>query len=266
MLYKSTSIKEVIGRIIRNTRLQDSSYIDDIVEWIPEAMGYMRTRQQMHVTYQDITVEFHKAKMPCGLVALGAVEHSPGYRMMYSNSTRAIEVARFQQTNNAANIPVFMTEVATPNHAPFTGPQNYIWKTTLTAAQSLPFSNHYYTVEMGYINTSMCDGQIRAHFTTTMLDEDGYPLIPDNEDYKEALYYYVRAKMFGAGFKDPAYSEVELMRRYEMYAVRAVGQIRYPSVDQVQAKIEAHTRFVPPPNYWESFFANPGPERLDNII
>ena len=265
MLYTSCSSREVIARIIRNTRIQDSSFIEDMNEWLPEGMNYMRTKQQLKVTYKDVEVDYYKAKMPCGTIGLGAVEYC-GCRLAYSNSVRAIEVARHSIENSAASIPLFITEVATQNQAAFTGPQNYIWKTDLVSAQSLPLSHHYYNVEMGYINTSLCEGRIRLHYTITPTDAEGFPLIPDNEDYKEALYYYVRAKMIGAGYKDTVFSERELMQRFEMHAMRAIGQIRYPSVDQVQSRIETLTRFTLPEGYWNNFFSNPGAEHVNNLI
>lgn len=266
MLYTYVSSKEVIARIIRNTRIQDSSFIEDMSEWIPEAMGYMRTKQQLNVTYKDIEISFYKGKMPCGLIGLGAVECCGG-RMRYANTVRAMEVARqTTECNNETTPSLFITEVATQNQAAFTGPQNYIWKTDLVSAQQLPCCNHYYNVEMGYINTSMCEGTVRLHYTTMPIDEEGFPLIPDNENYKEALYCYNRAKMIGAGYKDTVYSENELMQRFELYASRAMGQIKYPSVDQMQTRINTLTRFILPEYYWEDFFSNPGSESVNHLI
>jgi len=97
MIHRSSSIQEVIGRVIRNTRIQDSSYIIDMQEWIPEAMGYMRTRMEQIELFDDVTIHFHKGKLPCGLIDLAAVEYC-GTRLKYSNT-----VKHYQTGHNFSN-------------------------------------------------------------------------------------------------------------------------------------------------------------------
>ena len=71
----STSVKEVIGRIVRNTRLNDSSYLDDMLEWIPEGMDQLETRYQLKSKSETLEVVEHVSKkLPCGLVHIDAVE------------------------------------------------------------------------------------------------------------------------------------------------------------------------------------------------
>jgi hypothetical protein len=166
---------------------------------------------------------------------------------------------------------LFVSTINTQNQAPYTGAENHIWKTDIKPAVTLEqvkccdiHPSEYYQIEMDYINTSIRDGEVRIHYLSQPLDKDGFPLIPDNENYKEALYYYVRAKMIGCGYKDTVYSERELMERYEMYAARAMGQIKYPSTDIVQSRIDAMVRFIPPQNYWENYFRTDHPERIYN--
>lgn len=36
-------------------------------------------------------------------------------------------------------------------------------------------------------------------------DERGFPLVPDNANYQEAVYWFVRAKLIGTGHKDSVY-------------------------------------------------------------
>jgi len=47
---------EVIARVIGNTRVQDAGYLKDMEEWIPEAMGYMRTKYVTGLTFQDVHI------------------------------------------------------------------------------------------------------------------------------------------------------------------------------------------------------------------
>ena len=274
MIHTTVSIQEVIARVIRNTRIQDTSYIQDMNEWIPEAMGYMRTRMELKYSWADIEIEFHKGKLPCGLIHIMAVEHN-GYRLKYSNTIKHYATGHDMRHNHqgAENQPsVFVSSIYTQNQAPYTGFENHIWKSDLksfseTIKDALCCDIHpteYYQIEMDYINTSMADTIVRIHYLSQPVDKDGFPLIPDNENYKEALYYYVRAKMIGCGYKDNVFSEEQLLQRFEMYAARAMGQIRYPSTDVMQSRIDSMVRFIPPANYWENYFRTDYPEKIYN--
>jgi hypothetical protein len=80
------------------------------------------------------------------------------------------------------------------------------------------------------------------------------PLIPDNQNYKEALYLYVRAKMIGSGYQDKVYQEQTLMQRFETIGRRAINEITYPTPDEKEQQVKTQVRFIPPDNYWENFF------------
>ncbi len=264
MIHSTTSIQEVIARVIRNTRIQDSSYIQDMNEWIPEAMGYMRTKMELKYSWADVEIEFHKGKLPCGLIHIMAVEHA-GHRLKYSNTVKHFGTGHNLGYNHQTignQIPVFTSNIVTQNQEAYTGEGNHIWKSDVasptTSIKAVMCTDihptEYYQIEMDYINTSISDTIVRIHYLSQPVDKDGFPLIPDNENYKEALYYYVRAKMIGCGYKDSVFKETELLQRFEVYAARAIGQIRYPSTDIVQSRIDNMVRFIPPQNYWENFF------------
>ncbi len=48
-----------------------------------------------------------------------------------------------------------------------------------------------YNVQNGVIYTSPAEGYIQIAYDALAVDDDGYPLIPDNEKVKQALEYYI---------------------------------------------------------------------------
>ena len=259
MIYQHDSIQTVIARVIRNTRIQDTSYLFDMNEWIPEAMGIMRTKYELSTKYQDININFHKGKLPCDLHHIKAVEWEYG-RLREGNSSKDITTSQNNNIAQSYNIQVStLSKMITP-----TG--NLMWTSAFTPQLyegTLGLSYHktaYYQVEMGYISTSFADSLIRVHYAAVPCDEQGLPLIPDNEEYKQALYYYIRAMMIGAGYVDTVFNEQELTARFEMHAARAISQIRYPSVDIMEQRVNNHVRFVPQANYFDNFFRTSGRE------
>lgn len=261
MIYTSTSIEEVLARVTRNTRLQDSTYLADMVEWIPEAMGYMKTKFVLAPRWKDLTIKYHKSRLPCGFSSLRAVQYG-GCRLPWYNGSRtadSLSTGNYPATSVYPGIPLegtttFGTHLVKRGAEDDGIPVSY-YETDLQKVNSFSFhEEHWYYTELDYINTSMCDACVRIHYMGIPLDEKGLPLIPDEENYKEALYYYVRAKMIGAGYEDRQFSEQTCMDRYEKYAERAKSRITYPSVDQQQAKYETLTRLILPVDYWASFF------------
>ena len=116
-------------------------------------------------------------------------------------------------------------------------------------------ATEWYSTELDWLTTSIRDGVLRLHYYSMPVDEEGLPLIPDNENYKEALYCYVRAKMIGAGYQDPLYKDDrDLMQRFETYGRRAINEITYPTPDQKEQQVRTQVRLIPPTNYWENFF------------
>lgn len=255
MQYSYCSMRDVIGRVIRNTRLQDSSYIADAHEWVAEAMDMMETQQTLVGAWKDLTLDFHKAKLPCGLRWVDAVEYQ-GHRVPEGGGIRPPQ--RNRPVNNPSDITVFQTKVdkiqPLENHL--------LYRTELEKVEQLSWNDReYYYTEMGVINTSMCDGCITVYYRTIPTDEDGLPLIPDNQNYKQALYWYCRAMMIGAGYDDRVFNYEHCMQQFEsLYAPRAMAEIRTPSPEQMQHRVWTASRFLPNAGYYDSFFQTPSPE------
>ncbi len=264
MEYTSTSMKEVIGRIIRKTGLQESEYLISMDEWIPEAMGQMKTKVQLQPTWQDVDIHFHIGAMPCGLIHISGVEWH-GQRLEYGNSQRTVG-APYQRPVPGSSEIVVPTPFLTVPYKRETPDGAYIYDstaipqprcTTWEACSQLPLCKQWYTTSLNIIQTSFADGKVRVHYKTVPHDEEGYPLIPDNENYKEAIYWYVRGCMIGAGWDDKVFSFNQCDAKFELHAGRAMAQIRYPSVDQMEMKVNASTRFIPPVDYFSSFGSTP---------
>lgn len=255
MIYQSTSIEGVISRILRNTKLTDSSAINDMYEWIPEAMEMMQTKYEMEAKYEDIDICFHKGKLPCGLKIIKAIEYC-GMRLNFSSgamtpqSVPSTTTVRDQQMFHSIRGEQLNPE--TGDNIPFLGEQ-------IEAIMQLPISgNDYYQVSMGTITTSFPEGKVRVHYYGVPLDDKGFPLIPDNSNYKQALYWYVRSMLIGAGmYTDSVFSERECMQRFELYAGRAINEITWPSEDRMQEMVNSQVRLIKPVNYWGGYGAVP---------
>lgn len=249
MIYKSTSIRDVIGRVIRNTRLQDTSFIADMHVWIPEAMGLMKTKTVLASRYRDVPIVFNIGELPADLDHITAVAYGTQRLSQVSNPRGTTGFPRI-----AGNLTYRQQVSMTISQE---GPVAY--QSIVTANDdclTLPMcQGHWYDIEMGYIRTSVPDCSLRVFYKGIPLDEDGLPLIPDQEDYKQAIYWYVRAMMIGAGFEDRIFSYQYCNDKFELHAARAISSIRYPTVDSMEMKAANLNRLVKiPGDYFNSFF------------
>lgn len=258
MVYSLTSIDEVMGRVVRNTRVQDASYLLDASIWVTEAMGYMRTKVEVINLWKDVKIEFHVGHTPCGTLDIKAIEWN-GKRLPRGNSSRTIDAPRTKSTIHKQFLfqQIFYVQ-QTPNDTIIYGDDAVPLRTcSCDEVGQLPTCEQYFITELGVIKTSFPDGCIRVHYTGIKLDENGFPAIPDNESYKQALYWYVRGQMIGAGWEDRIFRFDYCNAQFELYAARAMGQIRYPDVNSMEMKVHASTHLLPVPGYYEKFFFTP---------
>ena len=259
MQYAYTSIRGVIGQVIRNTRLQDSSYIADIHEWVYEAMAQLETQETLAGLIADVEIGFHKGKLPCGLKWIDAVVYN-GVRLRENRSA----LPAGQQTNvvNRGSSSAFVSTPAliepVTNHLQYTS--------VITQVDQLTFGVDSYYTEMGYINTSFSDGIVKICYRAVPMDEDGMPLIPDNSNYKQAIYWYCRAMLIGSGWEDKVFTYNQCLEQFErLYAPRAISEIRYPSPEQMEHRVNTFTRFLPNTGYYDNFFKTDRPEASYDI-
>lgn len=239
MIYQYTSVNDVIGRVLRNTRLTDTGVISDLPVWVGEAMEMLQTSSTLEPAEQDVQVKFFQGRLPCGLVELDAVLIG-GKRLgldissIYQTNKQGREVDVYQQNYRIVNPFLDSVDIRTP--------------------QTQAPQTEYY-LKPGYIClTKTKDATITLHYKRHAIDDDGFPLIPDNGNYKEALYWFVRGKLIGAGILEESKSINEHVcnEKWELLAARAINEITYPSIDKME-KIRANqVNFAIPENYWSN--------------
>lgn len=255
MVYKSVSIDKVIGKVIRDTRVQDTAYLIDMHEWIPEVLSELRYEAPLTAEFAEVPIFFHKGKLPCGLIYIDAVEWR-GWRLPHGNSVKNIRTSK--RTDPSTHQPETWISGVTKTPTP---DGNGIWLGTLRKVLDAPLAtNHYYQLELDHILTSFSDGCVRVYYKAAPHDERGLPLIPDNQNLKNAIYYYCRHKMIGAGYEDKIFKEEVCFQRYNTYLEKASVEIDFPSPDMMEHHVNTFARFIPPEGYYNEYFRVSGPE------
>lgn len=95
-----------------------------------------------------------------------------------------------------------------------------------------------YKIQGNVIFTSMKEGTIEIAYNAFAIDSDGYPLIPDNSSFINALELYIKKKHFNVLFDTGKISQAVYNQVCQDYAW-AVGQAQSdlirPTIDQMQS-------------------------------
>ena len=122
-----------------------------------------------------------------------------------------------------------------------------------------------YKLQGSCIFTSMKEGTIEISYRAFNTDEDGFPLIPNNGSFEEALELFIKMKQFTIQFELGKIPQQVLQHAEQQYAW-AVGQAQNdlvrPSIDQLQSFTNSWNTLVQRVSQQESGFKNNGTKEL----
>lgn len=285
----TTSLKAVINRIA-SLRIMDSTYLDDLLEWLPQGMEKLKTKMQMEITSKDLEVTDHYVPFPCGYNFTEAVEtlsiNGEEVRMRLREGSDKRYLATISETTEESNLfisdPVSVQRVYIPTDQitdegvvidegyyteyKFVGYRSlvpYDGK-DIRQAKTIHVSPPYYIPQPGGMQTSFAEGKIRLHYRKIPVDKEGYPLIPNHEDYLTALEWYGLSCIIAAGYQHPIFDYRFCYEKFETHGRRAINSITYPTPEKMERIVERFVRLIPPINYYETFETNTfkSPEQL----
>lgn len=101
-----------------------------------------------------------------------------------------------------------------------------------------PYSEQTFKTQNRVIYTSFPEGEVEISYQSVSVDDDGFPLIIDNENYLDALEAYIKMKIFGIRFDQgkiaPAvYSEAK--QQYGIASRLLESEFTTPSVSEMQS-------------------------------
>jgi hypothetical protein len=113
----------------------------------------------------------------------------------------------------------------------------------------------------GSITSNVKDGTIIIAYKAWPTDKEGFLLIPDHEDFKEAILHYVLYRYYvvkAVTHEEAARQERDWhLRRYNTLAQKAKS-LNLPDIDTLENIKNAQSRLVPRSNRYDNFFGNLG--------
>jgi hypothetical protein len=264
MIYKSVSSKAVIAKVFRDLKPTTDTWVIDAVEWIGEALefiGYIGGLERKALT---LKVKNHRALLPCELVDILQVEYQ-GSALPYGTDTTGFDLPNAKRTTSPSpyspgsitTAAVFKTKA---NEHP-SGADTFKEQKEVTSSGY--GGGDYYVINPDYLQTSFEKGDVKVHFSSYPICKDGFPKVPDNIYYKQALEWYVIRQMLMGGYSHPFINWQVADQKWGHYCVAAQNDAAYPSIDKMESFKNMWVRMIPNINAHSDFFmGNNTQERL----
>lgn len=237
MINSHISIKAVIANIYRDLGLSTELPTDDVIEWIGSALEFIGAYGQYEPKIAEFDIDEYKVKIPLDLYKLVYVTYN-GYPLTFAGKHLG---------NN----------IFCPN---CTIPTQDINTTNGTLSTSGCGGATFYLNDT-YIITSIQTGKICLEYIAIPVDEDGYPLVPDNVSYMKALTCYV-TKMLDyrewrkGNIPDKVFQHSE--KEWNWYCAQAKGAANMPDLGQLERLKNVMVRLIPKQNEFNTLFRTNG--------
>lgn len=213
MIENYTSVNNVIGKVYRDLNFKDEDRIYDMVEWSAEALEQIGAYLQYVHKSDTLEVEGYRVGLPCDFHKIVAIEHE-GEHLRYLSG----DFDTYYHTNDSKNL------------------------------RTTGISGLGYTINSAFINTNFESGKITMSYLAIPVDSEGFPLIPDNVSYKEAIFWYIVMKLMLGGFTHPnqqVFNYLMAEQRWHHYCSQARGKANMPNADMIESIKNSWNRLMP---------------------
>lgn len=116
-----------------------------------------------------------------------------------------------------------------------------------------------YKIQGNIIYTSIKDGSIEVSYNSIPIDEEGFPLIPDNSSFTRALELYIKKQCFTVLFdlgKINSHVYNNVLQEYAWAVGQAQSDLVRPTIDQIQSLTNMWNKIFPDCNGHKRGFKN----------
>lgn len=248
-----TSIKRVLDNLLDHPLLRDVS--------LEQAVRYTIRFIQLHgypALYNDksetIEIENYRGVLPCDLISIKQVKDlrtGVCMRAMTDNFTPAIAGKESQRkcTTLTENVVPQIPDKGVPE-----GMDRYCPDRPVYNEQS-------FKTQGRIIYTSFPEGQVQIMYKAIPVDDDGYPLLIDNEVYLAALEAYIKKQVFTIKFdtgKMQAGILQNAQQEYAFLAAQLQDEMTVPSVSEMEVITRMWNTMIPSLRHFDDGFKHLG--------
>jgi len=280
MIYKTISSKTIIRKVFRDLKPNDDNWIDDAIEWIGEALEHIGSAPQLCTKQCVLTVKDHKVCLPADLYYINQVAVN---NTVSPTTSEELDTLLTQVKTLSASV---VAATAAGQDYSDTGKVLNEINARIVVLENVFFSDEHklralqygastfhksmhctgcvnelseykdsYIVDCGYIKTSFQTGKICISYMAFPLDEDCFPLVPDDISFKEAMFWYIFKKLLLSGYDKPTKIDYAFAEeRWMNYCTQARNAANYPDIAKYESFMNQWVRLVPNINRHSTLF------------
>jgi hypothetical protein len=249
---KVTSFLGVVESAFRDSGLDFIDY-ENAIEWTANLIGLIGTPYVYVDKVTDgidgmplyLTVENYRASLPEDLVVLNSIRRinvdSDSNIIGYAPMIEASNIFHPNETIDNASTVVWNPLVNIDEFTPQT--EDFVHERvpyTLQSSNQINGNTFEYKLDHGHVFTNFKDGAIQVAYRGFPIDAQGFPLIPDDASFKEALKWFIISKIDKINWrKNPSPQNKSILNDSEMERAFYIGKARnkshIPSVDKMEA-------------------------------
>lgn len=266
---KYTSTKEIINGFFRNTGYNEHANLGDMAYWVYESMELIGAPMQYipkvvghknDAEYNlenprtdsygiNTTISHYKVELPCDFHKLIAVSVN-GVMAVPASS-----VFHHLMDNDCCG------EVA-DSYPPELFYDNF---GNVYSPQSLPLNIHLatnppsFTINDNYMTFNVKEGKVCLAYWAFPLDDEGFPLVPDDVKYKRAISSYLQYKMDYIMWRQDLLSDKVYMKSEQDWlwnVASAASHVKTPDMNQMEAMRRQFTKMIVRNQDFRTGFAN----------
>jgi hypothetical protein len=271
-IYKTISSKTVIRKIFRDLKPSKDNWIDDAIEWIGEALEHIGAAPQLCQKQCVLNVKDHKVMMPSDLYYINqvAINNKVSIASSEELDTLTSKVKDLQDqikdaqangleySDTASVLHDINSRIVILENVYFSGDVNM--QPLQYGASTFHRSMHCdgcineninyeetYIVDCDYIKTSFKTGKICISYMAIPIDEDCYPLVPQDISYQEAMFWYVYKKMLLSNpqIKNNGIDYNFADQKWKYYCTQARNAANFPDIDRMESFMNQWVRLIP---------------------
>ena len=278
---KTVSSKTIIRKIFRDLRPDNDHWIDDSIEWVGEALEHIGAASQLLQKQCVLTVTDHKVLLPTDLYYINqvAINNSVSPTSSSELDTLTTKVKELKQSivdaqandleyadtssilHEINNRIVVIENIYFKNESSIQ-PLQYGASTFHRSMHCTGCVNENaqyedtYIIDDAYIKTSFVSGKICLSYQAFPLDDDCYPLVPDDISFREAMFWYVYKKILlgNPQFKNNGIDYSFADQQWKYYCTQARNSANYPDIDRYESFMNQWVRLIPNVNRHDLLF------------
>ena len=240
MIYKNKSCKYIINKVYRDLNLKEDDRWMDMIEWIGECLSSIGAIPQYKKCAKRLEIENGMACLPLNFYQLLQVSYN-GHPILPATGSFSGAITPY---DNSVLDPLIIDLGA-----------NDINEGKIL--QQKGFGDGY-IIDGNYIKTEFKTGIIYIVYYGIPVDDDGFPLVPDDISFDQACMWYIISRLVLGGymFADRNMGFTYCQRLADYYISQARGKAAMPDIDQMENIKRMWVRMIPEMNRHSTFFNN----------